>query len=64
MNVSLPKLFQVFVLVDNKKKRFLLQQTEQGNLGFAMPETCPAGLLAIEKEIAAEVVANFTAYVL
>ena len=61
MNASLPKLFQVFVLLDNKKTRFHLQQTEQGNLGFAMPEACPAELLAIEKEIAAKVVANFTA---
>lgn len=60
MNAYQPKLFQVWVVIDNQRKRFHLKQSEEGNLVFAMRDDCPAELLALEDEIASEILANFT----
>lgn len=60
MNAYQPKLFQVWVVIENQRKRFHLKQSEEGNLVFAMREDCPAELLAMENEIAAEVIVAYT----
>lgn len=59
MNVHEPKLFQVWTIMDNGKKRFHLKRSDAGDLVFAMPGDCPPELLAMEREIAREVLANY-----
>lgn len=51
MNVQRIQLFQVYTDVNGVKKRFHMQLAEDGTLKFALPEECPAHLLALEQTL-------------
>lgn len=51
MNITGPKLFQVFTTVEGQKTRYHLQGNGVDQLSFAMPDQCPQFLLDIEDQI-------------
>ncbi|WEK21332.1 MAG: hypothetical protein P0Y49_09280 [Candidatus Pedobacter colombiensis] len=56
MNVTGPKLFQVFTMVDGKKKRFHMQGKDAENLAFVHPHDCPDFLLNLQDEIITKII--------
>jgi len=55
MNVTGPKLFQVFTIVDGERKRFHLHADGSEYLTFALPDECPEFLKVILPEINKEI---------
>lgn len=59
MNVTGPKLFQLFAIVNGKRERFHLQGDGANPLRFCLPEHVPQSLRVLERGISDEI---FSAY--
>ena len=55
MHVLKPALFQVYVMLNNKRLRFHLKDDGKGNLIVAVPGELPAELMIYESELSARI---------
>jgi hypothetical protein len=60
MNTAKPKLFQVYVLYQDKLRRFHLQ-LEDGVFKITDTEHCPEPFLALEEDFSLAILAEFPA---
>lgn len=61
MNVTGPKLFQVFATVNGEKRRFHMQGNDTTPLEFTHRNDCPKLLLDIESQIREEIFRKYLA---
>lgn len=61
MNVTGPKLFQVFSTINGRRERYHIHLNESGSLEFAMPGECPKELLEYEAEISDAILQKYKA---
>ena len=61
MNVTGPKLFQIFSTLTGERKRYHIHLNEKGSLEFALRDECPQELLAYEAEISDAILQKYKA---